>query len=157
MLISALFVIASSIGTAAATEAPTLTYLFRMNLTPSATINTGPGRAGTKLAIPITGGTLSGPKGEGKALAFGADHVALDALGNFNVDAHSVAQMDDGSYVDSHSAGSLISGTTAFDRVKFLTGSKKYSCLNEILAVAETDFTGPWVSFDVWQVNPPSV
>ncbi|KAF5249399.1 hypothetical protein FANTH_5280 [Fusarium anthophilum] len=157
MLISAFFAIASSIGAAAATEAPTLTYLFRMNLTLSATINTGLGPAGTRLAIPITGGTLSGPKGEGKILAVGADFGAIDALGNFNVDAHSVVQMDDGSYVYSHSAGPLISGTTALDRVKFETGSSKYSWLNEILAVAVTDFPGPWVSLDVWQVNPPSV
>lgn len=64
--------------------------------------------------------------------------------------------MDDGSYVYSHSAGPLISGTTALDRLKFETGSSKYSWLNEILAVAVTDFPGPWVSLDVWQVKPPS-
>jgi hypothetical protein len=89
-------------------------------------------------------------------LPVGADFGAIDALGNFNVDAHSVVQMDDGSYVYSHSAGPLISGPTALDRIKFETGSSKYSWLNEILAVAVTDFPGPWVSLDVWQVNPPS-
>ncbi|KAH7237044.1 major facilitator superfamily domain-containing protein [Fusarium redolens] len=155
MLISAFLVIASSIGAATvAPKAPTLTYLFRMNLTVSSTINTGSGPAGTRLAIPITGGTLSGPKGEGKVLPVGADFGAIDALGNFNVDAHSVVQMDDGSYVYSHSAGPLISGPTALDRIKFETGSSKYSWLNEILAVAVTDFPGPWVSLDVWQLLP---
>ena len=92
----------------------------------------------------------------GTVLPIGADFGAIDALGNFNVDAHSVIQMDDGSYVYSHSAGPLISGPTALDRVKFETGSTKYAWLNEILAVAVTDFPGPWVSLDVWQVNPAS-
>ncbi|KAH6974340.1 major facilitator superfamily domain-containing protein [Ilyonectria sp. MPI-CAGE-AT-0026] len=152
MLLSTFFLVASSIGAAVATpKPPTLAYLFRMNLTLSSTINTGAGPAGTRVAIPITGGTLSGPKGNGTVLPVGADFGAFDALGNFNVDSHSVVKMDDGSYIYTHSTGPLISGPTALDRVKFETGSSKYSWLNEILAVAVTDFPGPWVTLDVWQ------
>ncbi|KAH8658957.1 major facilitator superfamily domain-containing protein [Ilyonectria robusta] len=154
MLLSTFFLVASSIGATVATpKPPTLAYLFRMNLTLSSTINTGAGPAGTRVAIPITGGTLSGPKGNGTVLPVGADFGAFDALGNFNVDSHSVVKMDDGSYIYTHSTGPLISGPTALDRVKFETGSSKYSWLNEILAVAVTDFPGPWVTLDVWQ--PP--
>ncbi|KAL6416046.1 hypothetical protein AUP68_00255 [Ilyonectria robusta] len=66
MLLSTFFLVASSIGATVATpKPPTLAYLFRMNLTLSSTINTGAGPAGTRVAIPITGGTLSGPKGNG--------------------------------------------------------------------------------------------
>lgn len=43
-------------------EAPSLTYLYTLNCTLGTTIPIGTGPKGTRVAIPITGGTFSGPK-----------------------------------------------------------------------------------------------
>lgn len=69
------------------------------------------------------------------------------------MDSQLVLKMDDGSYLYTHSIGPVISGPTAVDRVKFETGSEKYGWLNEIFAVAVTNFPGPWVALDIWQVH----
>jgi hypothetical protein len=41
---------------------PTLTYLYTLNCTLADAITIGPGPRGSRVAIPITGGTFSGPK-----------------------------------------------------------------------------------------------
>ncbi|KZL64744.1 hypothetical protein CT0861_06263 [Colletotrichum tofieldiae] len=155
MLLSALVFLTGSLGVKALTPTPpSLEYLFFLNATLDSAINTGAGPSGTRLAIGITGGSLSGPKGNGTVLPVGGDFGAFDALGTFNVDSQLVLKMDDGSYLYTHSVGPVISGPTAVDRVKFETGSEKYGWLNEIFAIAVTDFPGSWVALDVWQVHP---
>jgi hypothetical protein len=44
---------------------PTLTYLYTLNATLADAITIGPGPRGGRVAIPITGGTFSGPKLKG--------------------------------------------------------------------------------------------
>lgn len=164
----------NAIAAAAASQnPPKLDFLFQMNLTLDSIISTGPGSQGTRVAVPITGGYVTGPKANGTQsmqpyesnlnvlttcagtiLPVGADFGVFDALGRFNVDSHSVLHMDDGSYVYAHSVGPAVSGAIGMDRIKFETGAESFSWLNEILAVAVTDFPGPWVSLCVWQVGP---
>jgi len=43
-------------------KAPTLTYLYTLNATLADAIILGAGPRGNRIAIPITGGTFSGPK-----------------------------------------------------------------------------------------------
>ncbi|GAB7336626.1 hypothetical protein MBLNU13_g10318t3 [Cladosporium sp. NU13] len=137
----------NAIAAAAASQnPPKLDFLFQMNLTLDSIISTGPGSQGTRVAVPITGGYITGPKANGTILPVGADFGVFDALGRFNVDSHSVLHMDDGSYVYAHSVGPAVSGAIGMDRIKFETGAESFSWLNEILAVAVTDFPGPWVS-----------
>lgn len=47
---------------ATAPKAPGLTYLYSSKVTLGTTIDYGKGPRGSRVAIPITGGTFSGPK-----------------------------------------------------------------------------------------------
>jgi hypothetical protein len=49
---------------------PTLTYLYTLNCTLADAITIGPGPRGSRVAIPITGGTFAGPKLNGTSPNF---------------------------------------------------------------------------------------
>jgi hypothetical protein len=58
-------VFAENAHVAATPKAPGLTYLYSCNATLGTTISYGAGPRGTRVAIPITGGTFSGPRLKG--------------------------------------------------------------------------------------------
>lgn len=55
---------------AAIPKAPGFTYLYSANATLGTTIDYGKGPRGSRVAIPITGGTFTGPKLKGASLHY---------------------------------------------------------------------------------------
>jgi hypothetical protein len=69
LLTSVLCLAASAVSACAqnAPAAPSLTYLYSLNCTLGASLDVGGGPHGSRVVIPITGGTFSGPKLKGMA------------------------------------------------------------------------------------------
>lgn len=64
MRVSAIIAVAGvfTANIVAAIPAPGLTFLYSSNSSIATPITYGPGPAGTRIAIPLTGGTFSGPR-----------------------------------------------------------------------------------------------
>ncbi|MCE2781454.1 MAG: DUF3237 domain-containing protein [Comamonadaceae bacterium] len=79
---------------------PTLEHLCDLAVTITAPVEVGLTPAGFRRMIPITGGTVTGPRVNGKVLAGGADFQLILAGGTqAHLDARYVIELDDGSRV----------------------------------------------------------
>jgi len=80
--------------------APQLEHVCDLAVTISAPIEVGLTPAGLRRMIPITGGTVTGPKINGKVLAGGADfQLILEGGTQAHLDARYVMELDDGTRV----------------------------------------------------------
>jgi len=122
--------------------APSLTFLYTVNITFPAAISISP----TRDAIPITGGTFSGPKLNGKVLPIGADFFGVDASGNCRPNTAYVLQTHDGANILYRAKGHC-----PYEYASFETGNNSYSWLNSVVAVAEGNLITGGVSLNVWQ------
>ena len=79
---------------------PTLEHLCDMAVTIAAPVEVGQTPAGLRRMIPITGGTVTGPRVNGKVLAGGADfQLILGGGTQAHLDARYVIELGDGSRV----------------------------------------------------------
>ena len=79
---------------------PTLEHLCDLAVTIAAPVEVGQTPAGLRRMIPITGGTVTGPRVNGKVLAGGADfQLILGGGTQAHLDARYVIELDDGSRV----------------------------------------------------------
>ncbi|WP_238147419.1 DUF3237 domain-containing protein [Limnohabitans sp. Rim28] len=79
---------------------PTLEHLCDLAVTIAAPVEVGQTAAGLRRMIPITGGTVTGPRVNGKVLAGGADfQLILGGGTQAHLDARYVIELDDGSRV----------------------------------------------------------
>jgi len=79
---------------------PRLEHLCDLAVTISAPVEVGQTPAGLRRMIPITGGTVTGPRVNGKVLAGGADfQLILEGGTQAHLDARYVIELDDGSRV----------------------------------------------------------
>jgi hypothetical protein len=79
---------------------PTLEHVCDLAVTIAAPVEVGHTPAGLRRMIPITGGTVTGPRLNGKVLAGGADfQLILDGGTQAHLDARYVIELDDGSRV----------------------------------------------------------
>lgn len=79
---------------------PTLEHLCDLAVTIAAPVEVGQTPAGLRRMIPITGGTVSGPRLNGKVLAGGADfQLILGGGTQAHLDARYVIELDDGGRV----------------------------------------------------------
>ena len=80
--------------------APRLEHLCDLAVTIAAPVKVGQTPAGLRRMIPITGGTVTGPRVNGKVLAGGADfQLILEGGTQAHLDARYVIELDDGSRV----------------------------------------------------------
>jgi len=80
--------------------APQLEHVCDLAVTISAPIEVGLTPAGLRRMIPITGGTVTGPRLNGKVMAGGADfQLILNGGTQAHLDARYVMELDDGSRV----------------------------------------------------------
>jgi hypothetical protein len=80
--------------------APRLEHLCDLAVTIAAPVEVGRTPAGLRRMIPITGGTVTGARVNGKVLAGGADfQLILDGGTQAHLDARYVIELDDGSRV----------------------------------------------------------
>ena len=79
---------------------PSLEHLCDLAVTIAAPVEVGHTPAGLRRMIPITGGTVTGPRMNGKVLAGGADfQLILGGGTQAHLDARYVIELDDGSRV----------------------------------------------------------
>ncbi|KAL7934052.1 hypothetical protein V8C35DRAFT_280365 [Trichoderma chlorosporum] len=147
---------------------PSLSYLGFMNMTLGTFLTSGDTGLGQQVTIPVTGGTISGPKVNGKVLTFGADWGLLDSSGIYHPDVRINIQTYDGAliYVQAHGSEQANSAAQATNlgvlRVKFETGYANYTWLNDIAATAIYELLGPLgastgILVDVWETTPPPI
>ncbi|KUJ12628.1 uncharacterized protein LY89DRAFT_559112, partial [Mollisia scopiformis] len=130
---------------------PTFTYLYSSNVTLGPTIDYGAGPRGHRVAIPITGGTLSGPRIKGNFINLGADWGAIDNLGVFNPDTRYGILTDDGANIYIQTSGPTQKDGHTHLRMIFETAANStYSWLNEIVAVGILTGGSGYVSIDAW-------
>ncbi|KAK4111737.1 hypothetical protein N656DRAFT_711383 [Canariomyces notabilis] len=135
--------------------APGLTYLYSLNCTLGPSIQVGGGPHGTRVVIPIIGGTFSGPQLSGKVLNLGADWGLVDKNGTFSADTRYQLQTDDGAHIFIRTSGPAQPDGHLHLRMVFETGSAKYYWLNNIVAVGVLTSRNGYVLIDGWQLESP--
>lgn len=83
-----------------ALPAPALQHVCDISVDLSAPMEMGPGRAGRRRIIPIVGGTVTGPRIEGRLLNLGADWQTIFADGLAELDARYAIETADGALVE---------------------------------------------------------
>lgn len=79
---------------------PTLTYVCTLTVELADIIEMGQGRGGARRIIPIVGGTVSGPKLNGRVLNIGADWQTVYATGLAQLDTRYAFETDDGAVIE---------------------------------------------------------
>ncbi len=95
---------------AAADAAPTLEFVFEEVVTLDKAVNVGDTPLGHRMYIPITGGTVTGPKFNGKVLPGGWDWQLHLANGCGSLAANYMIQADDGTIVNVSNKGFFCAG-----------------------------------------------
>jgi hypothetical protein len=100
-----------------------------------------PHNLGTRLIVPVTGGTFSGPKLKGKALSNGGDWISVRPDGASELSVRVTLQTDDDQLIYMTYGGVLYgppankAGMYWRTTPRFETGSAKYEWLNRVVAV----------------------
>ncbi|KAG4440871.1 hypothetical protein IFR05_003621 [Cadophora sp. M221] len=151
-----LMVLTGGLAQTNATEpkAPRLTFLYSSNVTLGPTIEYGDGPKGNRVAIPIIGGTFSGPKLSGTIINLGADWGLTDNFGTFNPDTRYGLRTDDGANIYIQTSGPQKSDGIHL-RLLFETGNANYTWLNHIVAVGLLKGGNGYVLIDVWEMESP--
>ncbi|KAK0724996.1 hypothetical protein B0H67DRAFT_507578, partial [Lasiosphaeris hirsuta] len=134
---------------------PGLTHLYSLNCTLGTPLQVGPGPHGTRVVLPITGGTFAGPRLSGKVLNLGADWGLVDTNGTFSADTRYGLQTTDGAHIFIRTGGPAQADGQLHLRLEFETGSAAYWWLNNIVAVGILTSGAGFVSIDAWQLQSP--
>ena len=98
--------------------APPLEFVFEIRAQIGTVLRAGPGSSGERQHIPITGGTVSGPRLQGRILPGGSDWALVRADGATAVDAHYTVQADDGTLIYVHNRGLRVSSAQVLERLR---------------------------------------
>lgn len=79
---------------------PTLEHVCDIDVTLGRPREMGPGRAGQRRIIPITGGTVTGPRLAGRLLNLGADWQTIFADGMAQLDTRYAMETGDGAVIE---------------------------------------------------------
>jgi hypothetical protein len=101
----------------AAPKAPTLTYAFSARITLLPPVEQGEIDGARKRFIPITGGTVTGPRLRGTVLAGGGDWQAILPGGLTRVEARYFLRADDGTVISIHNLGVRVASPEVTDRI----------------------------------------
>ncbi len=97
---------------------PSLEHLCDLAVTISAPVEVGQTPAGLRRMIPITGGTVTGPRVNGKVLAGGADfQLILGGGTQAHLDARYVIELDDGCRVFVHNTALRVASLENSQRI----------------------------------------
>lgn len=130
-------------------------FLFTMaaTLEPPRIIPAGPN--GTRVIVGITGGTVTGPKVNGKVEHLGADWLTMRADGTAQLDVRALITTDDGASIHVSYKGILKqgeSGARITTAPLFETGDERYAWLNSIQAVAVGTTGENSVTYEIYAV-----
>ena len=157
-------VLAAGPAMAADLPAPAPTaFVFEENATLAPALMLGETPLGRRQAIPITGGTFSGPGIQGRILPGGADFQTVRQDGGVVIDADYFLQTDDGVVIHVRNVGLIIPpktpGAAAYPYAapKFDAPNGKYGWLNDSIFVSRispgADKDHPAVKITIWKVG----
>lgn len=130
-------------------------FLFHMHATLDTPIVVPNGPAGTRVIVGINGGTVTGPRANGKVAHLGADWLTMRGDGSAQLDVRALIQTDDGAAIHTHYLGIMAptdSGPRIITAPLFETGDERYTWLNTIQAVAVGTAGAGTVDYDVYRV-----
>ena len=142
--------------------APT-SFVFEENATLAPAVVVGQTPLGRRQAIPITGGTFSGPGVSGRILPGGADYQTVRSDGGVVIDADYFLETDDHVVIHVRNVGIIIPPKTPggaaypYAAPKFDAPVGKYGWLNDSLFVSRISPGGdkdhPAVKITIWKVG----
>lgn len=162
--IGSLFVLAWSFVAAAQTPSttPRLEYVMQLRVTCDTALSVGAGPRGSRLTIPITGGSFSGPHIKGDVLPGGADfQLHRPETGRTELEALYNILTDDGVTIHVRNRGII---TGRWPDVYFYTTpvfeapvDSPYAWLNDAIYICRPDDNGMagGVVLNVWKVTDP--
>ena len=115
-------------------------FLFTLSATlaPSSLVPSGPN--GTRMIVPITGGTVTGPKISGTLEAVGADWLTLRSDATAQLDVRALIRTSDGAMIHPSYKGIMSPDADGAPRIisapLFETGDERYAWLNNVQAFA---------------------
>ena len=98
--------------------APALEFAFEIRADIGPALRAGPGRLGSRLHIPISGGTVHGPRLNGRVLPGGSDWILMRPDGASIIEAHYTVQADDGTPIYVHNRGLRLSSAEVLARLQ---------------------------------------
>lgn len=140
------------------TEGPSLEYVCELCVTCDAAMTVGPTSHGTRVVIPITGGTFEGPRMRGTVVSGGADYQLVDReRGRTELEAIYNIRTDDGTLIHVRNRGLLCTGSEGF---YFRTvphfeapADSPYDWLNRSVFVCVPEVRPDCISLKVWRVK----
>jgi hypothetical protein len=102
----------------ASPPAPVLEFVFEIRAQIDSPRRAGRGRLGERQHIAITGGSVTGPRLNGRVLPGGSDWALQRDDGSTMVDAHYTVQADDGTLIYVHNRGLRVSSAEVLDRLR---------------------------------------
>lgn len=121
-------------------------------LAPPSVVPSGPN--GTRLIVPITGGTVVGPRINGTVDALGADWLTLRADGTAQLDVRALIRTNDGAIIHTSYKGIMAPHGDARRIITaplFETGHDDYAWLNSVQAIAIGEPGDGVVNYDVYK------
>jgi hypothetical protein len=146
-------------------------FLFRMALAAGAPQMVGTARNGELRVIPVTGGTLEGPRFNGEVLpATAADWLRVDPDGTAHMDVRLTLKAASGSVVFMHysgirtgapevlarlNSGQAVDPSDYYFRVaiRFETGAADLAWMNKVIAVGVGQRPPSGPTYDVYAIN----
>ncbi|CAI4213602.1 unnamed protein product [Parascedosporium putredinis] len=141
---------------------PGYEFLYSTNVTLGERWSYGDFGQGTRVAIPITGGTFVGPRLSGTIVNLGADWGVTDTYGVFFPDTRYSLRTDDGADIFIQTAGPTQEDGRTLLRAIYQTGHPDYIWLNHVVAIGilrrpTGENKGKYVEIDMWQVTLPVI
>jgi hypothetical protein len=102
---------------AAATPGMGLEFAFEIRALIGTPLGSGPGRLGHRRVIPITGGTVTGPRLTGEVIPGGADYELIRPDGNSVIEAHYALRAGDGTVIYVRNVGLFVAPAEVIARL----------------------------------------
>jgi hypothetical protein len=148
---------------------PKLTHFCDVEVTLGEVMQMGPGRAGQRRIIPITGGTVSG-KISGTVLNLGADWQTILADGSADIDTRYAFETDDGAVIEIVNKGTRHGPPEVLEAVargedvdpalyyfrtyaRLETGDERYAWVNRTIFVGTGQRLAAAVKISLFAVN----
>ena len=149
--------------TSPADDTPTLEVVCELHVKLGQTYTVGQTAHGSRVVIPITGGTFEGPNMKGTVLEGGADYQLVDQKqGRNEIEAIYSIKTDDGVYIHIRNCGLIVTGQGPDGKPNFYfrcapkfeaPNDSKYNWLNNSLFLCKPGgFNPDGISLRVWRV-----
>ena len=97
--------------------APGLEFVFELHVDVTQAMELGTAPHGVRRVIPITGGTVDGPRLKGKILNCGADWQTMRRDGVAELDARYLIESEEGVLIEVHNCGNRFGAAEVMQRV----------------------------------------